>query len=330
VYASLAFLFGIAAQFRAMEGYSFLQSLISRFEKRIGILFTVVLVTTLFSPFILNDVVVIILTPAIVRYSKEFSIDIAPILVAEITFTNVASSITPFGNPQNILLWTASKLTVTQFVSGTWAQLTISGAIALLALLPYRRKHRARDQAPVQGSCKLPGIYLCVITAIVVASSVLGMPSYISLGVAFLSGFIFTYSKPIPLITSFDAKSLLVLCAFVAATTVFSLVFEDHFAIFLSPVGRGVQPYSALAIALISNIISNVPTTQLVLSATKVLPSIAPKIAVEAGLAGNIGPIASFANLLVLLIVRRSGVPIRKTILLQLVVGLAAFLPALL
>ena len=104
IFVSLAFLFGIAAQFRAMDGYSFLRTVISIFERKLGVLFAIILVTSLFSPIILNDVVILILTPVLVRYAKQFKVDIAPLLVAEISFTNIASSLTPFGNPQNLLL----------------------------------------------------------------------------------------------------------------------------------------------------------------------------------------------------------------------------------
>jgi Na+/H+ antiporter NhaD/arsenite permease-like protein len=79
----------------------------------------------------------------------------------------------------------------------------------------------------------------------------------------------------------------------------------------------------------LSNLISNVPATQLVLSVTSVSAHIAPKIAVEAGLAGNIDPVASFANILALLMAKRAGLPIRKAIVLQFVVGIVVFLPAL-
>ena len=102
---SLALLFGIAAHFRAMDGYSFLRRLISVLEQRIGALYAVVLVTAVISPFVLNDVVILVLTPVLVRYARQFKVDVAPPLVAEISFTNIASSLTPLGNPQNILLW---------------------------------------------------------------------------------------------------------------------------------------------------------------------------------------------------------------------------------
>ncbi|HEV2138926.1 MAG TPA: hypothetical protein VGR53_08790 [Nitrososphaerales archaeon] len=61
-----------------------------------------------------------------------------------------------------------------------------------------------------------------------------------------------------------------------------------------------------------------------------VSPEVAPRIAVEAGLAGNLTPIGSFANILALQMARRAGLPIRRTIVLQFVVGILAFLPALL
>src|SRR5580698_528233 len=105
VYLSLAFLFGIASQFRAMDGEPFLRRITAIFEGRIGMLYAVVIVTSLFSPFILNDVVILILTPVVISYAKQFQVDVAPLVVAEITFTNIASSLTPLGNPQNILLW---------------------------------------------------------------------------------------------------------------------------------------------------------------------------------------------------------------------------------
>jgi Na+/H+ antiporter NhaD/arsenite permease-like protein len=78
----------------------------------------------------------------------------------------------------------------------------------------------------------------------------------------------------------------------------------------------------------VSSAISNVPATQLVLSTATVTSHAAPILAVDAGLAGNIDPISSFANLLALLMVRRSGLSVRKAIVLQLVIGLIAFLPA--
>ena len=47
IFVSLAFLFGIAANFKVMDGYSFLRRLISRFQPRLGALYAAIIVTAL-------------------------------------------------------------------------------------------------------------------------------------------------------------------------------------------------------------------------------------------------------------------------------------------
>jgi len=290
----------------------------------------VVVVTALFSPLILNDVVILILTPVVIGYAKQFRIDAAPLLVAEITFTNIASSLTPLGNPQNILLWTASRATFLQFVEGTWIPVVISAIIAAVALLPLRKwVGRGREFPSAPGSIT-PGIYLALVIVAIIVSDAFGLAAYITLGVSFGLGLLFTSHSFREVVRDFDLRSLLTLYAFVGSITVAALFLGSALASYAAPVAEGVQPYSALFVGGVSNLISNVPATQLVLSVTTVSPRIASKIAVEAGLAGNIDPIASFANILALLMARRAGLPLRRTILLQFLVGVTAFLPALL
>jgi len=330
VYLSLAFLFGIAAQFKAMEGESFLRRITATFERRVGMLFAVVAVASLFSPLILNDVVILILTPVVIRYAKHFQIDIAPLLVAEITFTNIASSLTPLGNPQNILLWSASKATFLQFVSGTWIPVLISACIAAAALLPLRRRVGGGREFPTASGPITPGTYLALVIAVIIVSDVSGLAVYVALGVSFILGLLFTSHSLREVVRGFDFRSLLILYVFVGSITVVAIIVGPALANYAAPVAEGAQPYSALFMVGASSVISNVPATQLVLGLTSVSSHVAPKIAVEAGLAGNIDPVASFANILALLMVKRAGLPIRRAILLQFFVGVVSFLPAFL
>jgi len=328
IFVSLAFLFGIAAQFRAADGYSFLRGMISALEGRLGLMFAVVAVTALFSPFVLNDVLVLILTPVLIGYAKESGADIAPLVVAEITFTNVAGSLTPMGNPQNILLWQASGISAGGFVAGTWLPLLASGAIGAVLLLRFR----ARVSSPMATTTKvgswLPAAYLAASAAIVFALNFAGIPSVVALGLAFALGFAFTFRSLGRLAVEFDLRSLLILCALVGVVALLAALIRPAILPFVSPAASGEQPYTAGFFGLISAAISNVPATQLVLSTSSVTPHAAPILAVDAGLAGNIDPISSFANLLALLMVRRSGLPIRRAIALQLAIGLVAFVPA--
>jgi len=328
IFLSLALLFGIAAQFRAAEGYSFLRGIISALEGRLGVMYAVVVVTAVFSPFVLNDVVVLILTPVLVGHSKGSGTDIAPLLVAEITFTNIASSLTPLGNPQNILLWQASGISAGQFVAGTWLPLAISGLVAAALLFKFRGK--AANQGIGSGSLGdwRPAAYLGGSAAMVFSAGFLGVPNAVALGLAFAFGFAFNFRSVGRVAREFDLRSLLTLYALVGVVALLATLIEPTLVPFVAPAAVGAQPYTAAFFALVSAAISNVPATQLVLSTATLSPHAAPILAVDAGLAGNIGPISSFANLLALMIAKRSGVPVRRTIVLQLVVGLIAFLPA--
>ncbi len=329
IYLSLAFLFGIAAQFRAMDGYSFLKRIVAVLENKMGILYAVVFVTLLFSPFILNDVVVIILTPVVLRYAKQFSVDPAPLLVAEITLTNIASSLTPLGNPQNILLWSASDATFVQFVSGTWFPVVVAAILACLALLPLSLRIGGGREFPSSVGSSLPAIYLALVTVTIITSDLFDIDPYVSLGVGFLIGFLFTFRSLRQIVKEFDYRSLLTLYLFVGSVTAVSFIVMPALTPYVLPAAKGVQPYSGLFMGITSNIISNVPATQMVLNSASVSAQVASKIAIEAGFAGNLTPIGSFANILALQMAKRAGFPIRKTVALQFLVGIVCFLPAL-
>jgi len=327
IFLSLAFLFGIAAQFRAAEGFSFLRGLISSLEGRLGVMYAVVAVTAVFSPFVLNDVLVLILTPVLIAYSKESKTDVAPLLVAMVTFTNIASSLTPLGNPQNILLWQGTGISAGAFVEGTWLRLAASGAIAALLLFWFRRRFSGRTAPSAKGPWR-PAAYLLGSAAAVFVPNVLGVSSLLSLALAFALGFAFTFRSPRRVAREFDLKSLIILYALVGMVALVALLVKPVVSPYVAPAAAGAQPYTAEFFAAVSAVISNVPATQLVLSTAPVSAHAAPTLAVDAGLAGNIDPISSFANLLALLMAARSGVGVRRAILLQLAVGLVAFVPA--
>jgi len=330
IFASLAFLFGIAAQFRAADGYVFLRRLIASLEGRLGILYAVVVVTAVFSPFILNDVLILVLTPVLVRYCKQFKVDITPLLVAEITFTNISSSLTPLGNPQNILLWQASGVGARDFVAGTWLPLLISGVLAVALLFPFKKRTGgAREMTTPVGSWA-PAIYLLIVAAGVFSLNLLGVPDVLALAFVFVLGFAFNFRRLPQVAKEFDVRSLLILCVLVGSVLAAAAVVRPFVEHYVASAAAGEQPYSAFFVGALSNVISNVPATQLVLSTSTVTAHAAPILAVEAGLAGNIDPVGSFANVLALVMVSRSGIPVRKAIALQLVIGLVTFLPAFL
>ena len=330
IYLSLAFLFGIAAQFRAMDGYAFLRRLLAYAEPRLGMVYAVALLTFVFSPFVLNDVLVLILTPALIKYARQYGLDAAPLVVAEITFTNISSSLTPIGNPQNILLWTSSGISFSGFVAGAWPFVAASAALGSLAVLPLALRFRGPREAHGPLGSLSPAYYLAVVTLAILASDAVGLASYVPLGAGFLLGFAFNFRASGQVRREYDLRSLATLYAFVASITIASYLLLPYIVPAVAPAARGDQPYSGVFMGVVSNFISNVPATQLLINTAGVSSALAPKIAVEAGLAGNLGPVASFANLLALQMAARSGVSVRRIVALQMVVGLVAYVPALL
>lgn len=327
VYVSLALLFGIAAQFKAMDGYAFLRRVLASLETRVGVLYAVVILTSLFSPLILNDVLVLILTPVVIRYSKQYNVDVAPLVVAEITFTNIASSVTPLGNPQNILLWQTSGIAATGFVAGTALRLTLAGLVSAALLYPLSRGTRGPREPPMTSPAPLlPAVYLLVVIIAIFSSAFLDVSSVDALSFSFFIGFAFTFRTLLRVANEFDLRSLAILYLLVASVTLVALAIEPVAATYAAQAASGEQPFSAAFFLVVSSAISNVPATQLVIGLTAISAHAATTIAVEAGLAGNVDPISSFANILALLMVRRAGLPIRRAIVLQLVVGLVAFL----
>ena len=313
-----------------MDGYPFLRRVLASVEAKVGILYAVALVTFVFSPFILNDVLVLILTPALIKYARQHGLDAAPLVVAEITFTNISSSLTPIGNPQNILLWTSSGVGFVPFVEGTWPLVLASAAIASVALVPLSRGLGGPPEPSGPLGSLSPAWYLAFVTAAVLAADAFGLPTYAPLGAGFLGGFAFNRRNLPGVRREFDLRSLVTLYAFIASVAVASYFLLTYLAPYVAPAADGEQPYSGLFLALASNVISNVPATQLLIRTVGVSAALAPKIAVEAGLAGNLGPIASFANLLALQMASRSADTVKRTVGLQVVVGVLAYLPALL
>jgi hypothetical protein len=197
-----------------------------------------------------------------------------------------------------------------------------------LSLLAFRKKLTASNEDLIRVSL-FPMVYLCVVVSIIFSLDIIGISNDAALGIAFLVGFVFTSRSLRRVAKEFDFKSLLILYALVGSVTIIASLIRPALDPYVAPVASGVQPYSALFILLVANIISNVPAIQLILSVASVPAHVAPQIAVEAGLAGNVGPIGSFANILALVIVRRSGLSVRKALILQLVIGMISFLPAM-
>ncbi|MDG6902080.1 MAG: sodium/proton-translocating pyrophosphatase, partial [Nitrososphaerota archaeon] len=198
----------------------------------------------------------------------------------------------------------------------------------------FEIRRQFREIPGILAGTAKPDYGTCVDIVTLTALQQLAVPAIIAvatpLAVGFLGGFAATRRDLRTLWKEFDVRSLLILYAFIASVTVAAYALAGYIAPYVAPAALGEEPYSGVFIGVLSNLMSNVPVTQLLVNTTGVSAHVAPKIAVEAGLAGNLGPVASFANLLALRMAAKEGLSVKKAVGLQVLVGLVAYIPALL
>ncbi len=80
-------------------------------------LLLVMFVTALLSALILNDTVVLLFTPIVIKACRLIKANPVPFLVAEAVAANIGSVATPVGNPQNAFIATQSQITFAEFTT---------------------------------------------------------------------------------------------------------------------------------------------------------------------------------------------------------------------
>jgi Na+/H+ antiporter NhaD/arsenite permease-like protein len=99
------------------------------------IFLAVVMVTTAFlSALILNDAVVLLFTPVIIKACRAIKANPVPYLIAEAISANIGSVATPVGNPQNAFIAMRSGIDFVTFVSRLLPTALISLAVAFVII----------------------------------------------------------------------------------------------------------------------------------------------------------------------------------------------------
>jgi Na+/H+ antiporter NhaD/arsenite permease-like protein len=115
--------------------------LISRSRTQFQFLVLLMVVTAVLSALILNDTVVLIFTPIVIKVCQMIEANPVPFLVAEACAANIGSVATPVGNPQNAYIATQSGISFNQFFTtlAPVAALSLLVSIAIIWFV-YRRQ----------------------------------------------------------------------------------------------------------------------------------------------------------------------------------------------
>jgi Na+/H+ antiporter NhaD/arsenite permease-like protein len=272
------------------------------------LLAAVTLVSGVFSAFLVNDTICLVMGPLVLELALALRRPPTPYLLAVAMASNVGSVATITGNPQNIMIGSLSRIPYTQFVA---ALAPVAGAglvltVALIALL-YRRDLGAGGAAPpavprVRANRFLVARALAA-TAVMVALFFLGQAPAKA---AIIIGGLLLLTRRVRSARVYAEIDWSLLLMFAG---LFIIVAGARHALLtpqiIAAVGRwhlDHVPVLSAVTAVLSNIVSNVPAV-LVLA-----PFIAPlpdhttawlTVAMASTLAGNLTILGSVANLIV-------------------------------
>ncbi|TVU30509.1 hypothetical protein EJB05_22137 [Eragrostis curvula] len=124
------------------------------------LLFRVCLVSAVASALFTNDTCCVVLTEFILKLARQNNLPPQPFLLALASSSNIGSSATPIGNPQNLVIAVQSGITFGQFLVGVFPAMIVGVAANTCILLcyfwkylsvPYEKDQEANAGAPEGG-----------------------------------------------------------------------------------------------------------------------------------------------------------------------------------
>ncbi len=304
----LAGFFALAARWTALQA-----------RHPVTLLAGIIVVSGILSAFLVNDTVCLMLTPLVAELAVGLRRNPVPYLLAVAMASNIGSAATITGNPQNIMIGSFSGISYVDFAA-TLAPVAAIGLVLLLALLmlSFRREFLTRDglaavppPARVRRALLLKAL---VATVLAVGFFFAGVAPP---KVAIIAGALLLLTrrlKPERVYREIDWALLLLFAGlFIVVAGMEKVAFTPDVLAAAHRVALDEPPVLALVAAILSNVVSNVPT---VLVLKPFVAGLADSrrawltLAMAATLAGNLTIVGSVANLIVVERARRLRIEI--------------------
>jgi Na+/H+ antiporter NhaD/arsenite permease-like protein len=276
-------------------------------HRPIVLLAAVTLVSGLFSAFLVNDAICLVLAPLVLELTLDLKRKPTPYLLAVAMASNVGSTATITGNPQNIMIGSFSHLSYLRFAAALTPIALAGLALTILLLaLAYRDEFFVGDRLaaaprPVRVEKALLARALAA-TAIMVALFFAGQPA--AKAAIVMGGLLLlTRLKSERIYAEVDWSLLLMFVGLfiIVAGAQRALLTPDALAA-ASRLRLDQVPVLSLTTAVLSNIVSNVPAVLVMRPFVDALPSHDTAwltVAMASTLAGNFTILGSIANLIV-------------------------------
>jgi Na+/H+ antiporter NhaD/arsenite permease-like protein len=272
------------------------------------LLAAVTAVSGVFSAFLVNDAICLVLSPLVLDLTLALKRRPTPYLLAVATASNVGSAATITGNPQNIMIGSFSHIPYAQFAAAL-APVSLAGlalTVALIALIhrgEFGRGARLQAPAPRVRANRFLIARALAATLVLVVLFFAGQPPAKA---AIILGGLLLLTRRVRserIYAEIDWSLLLMFAGlFIIVAGAQHMLLTPRVIQAVEALHLDVVPVLAVVTAVLSNIVSNVPAV-LVLK-----PFIAPlhdsarawlTVAMASTLAGNFTMLGSIANLIV-------------------------------
>jgi Na+/H+ antiporter NhaD/arsenite permease-like protein len=288
-------------------------------HRPIALLAAVTLVSGLFSAFLVNDAICLVLSPLVLELALALKRRPTPYLLAVAMASNIGSAATITGNPQNIMIGSFSHLPYLRFAQALAPVAVVGlGLTVVLLMLAYRGEFVTGDRlvaiaAPVRVQKALL-LRALAATAVMVALFFAGQPPAKA---AIVIGGLLLLTRRLRserIYAEIDWSLLLMFVGLfiVVAGAEHALLTPDvHAAVGRLRLDR--VPVLSAVTALLSNLVSNVPAVLVLRPFVDALPHRDTAwlvVAMSSTLAGNFTVLGSIANLIVVQRAKSRGVTI--------------------
>ncbi|HVC58989.1 MAG TPA: anion transporter [Acetobacteraceae bacterium] len=283
------------------------------------LLAAIVAVSGLFSAFLVNDAICLVLAPLVVELTVGLRRNPLPYLLAVAMASNVGSTATITGNPQNIMIGSFSHIPYAAFAAAL-APVALAGLVltVVLLMLLYRSEFRGGDRLeprlPRVRANRVLVLRALAATAVLVALFFAGQPPAKA---AIVIGALLLLTRRVKSARVYAEIDWSLLLMF---TGLFIIVAGAERVLLTSATVQDVGhwhlasvPVLSLLTAALSNLVSNVPAVLLLKPFVAALPDTATAwkvVAMASTLAGNFTMLGSIANLIVVEKAARRGIVI--------------------
>jgi len=298
--------------------FNLVTSQILKYAKTPGVLLAMIIFASgILSALFLNDTIVLVFTPIVLNITLVLKRNPIPYLMALATAANVGSAATIIGNPQNILIGTASGIPFTGFMLAL-APVSIAGMIIIWVVISfiYKKefKHTTFTKLPSEKVRLLhPLFYKSIFAAILMlVLFILGfsMP-VVALGAASML-LITRRIKPERVFREIDWSLLVFFIGLFIVTKTLDYIGLNNVLKGMMTLNTGNETVDLSIISIVlSNLISNVPAVLVLRPIVEafVNPQTAwLTMAMATTFAGNLTLLGSVANLIVVESAKKGGV----------------------